>query len=195
MGTNWRGTVFHGTSTDSAKSIVSQKRFNPSSGKEHDRWLGAGCYFFLDVVISEPTVEIAKKWSIVEAYDSITKSNKYEEGSVVSIEVESEEELVFDLRIPAFIQRFNLFRSLFEQKVKAEGNTKKFTDGAICAELVHNHGIKLIINHFYIKLDGWARQKRIESNVPNCVVLCATLKGLSGLKFDTIKIVDTFAIS
>jgi hypothetical protein len=195
MGTNWRGTAFHGTSVVSATSIVSQKKFNPSSGKEHDRWLGAGCYFFLDDVISEPTFEIAKKWAIVEAYNSISKTNNYTEGSVVSIEVESEDELVFDLRIPALIQRFNLFRSLFEQKVKVDGNTKKFTDGAICAELVQNHGIKLIINHFYIKLDGWSRHKRIESNVPNCVVLCVTLEGLSGLKFDTIKIVDTFAIS
>lgn len=159
---------FHGTAERNRKDIL-ENGFTPSSGLEHERYLGAGTYFFCKS-IANPQPEItAAKWAVVEAH-----SKKYLFYAVLSANVQIEEDNFLDLTKQEDLIFFNDLRAGYVKKIAQEGlKLVGYRDSAIIQDACNEEALiaDAICANMYSNLTKEERISGIKSHIPNCTVL------------------------
>ncbi|BEI23104.1 hypothetical protein [Vibrio fluvialis] len=156
---------YHGT--DSAVvSAIQQNNFKPSVG--HTEWLGHGVYFFVDG-ISEPISE-ACEWAKNQAYKN--GDYLYQDFSVLEAKVACSKAL--DTTTISGLKAYNQLRkkiiSTHDKLFVYNRNT--LCDDRVMWNLIADFmELQVVIHNLYIK-DKVQRKKKINSNVPNCTVMC-----------------------
>lgn len=165
-------TGFHGTDSANEASILATG-FETSIGDNH--WLGDGIYFFVEGNSGVDPVGAAVKWAIAQAYDKLTKRNRYSEYVVLEAEIEVEEENFLDLNTVEGMRVFNRIRNGFINKIEAGGYKLKsgaFQDGHLInlARTELKLPIYVVRGDFYIKFQI-ERIENINFRIPNCTII------------------------
>lgn len=162
----------HGTSQDSAKSII-QSDFRLSKGDKE--WLGDGVYFFVKG-ISSNTVDLARKWAVAEAWDNRLKRYTYRNYCVIESEIKVEEAHFLDLTTEEGVKILGYLVDKFIEQIEKTGRTLRYVDGLILnlARKEKILPIEVVKGNFYIKF-AKERIKRINLRTSNCTICTVTV--------------------
>lgn len=94
---------YHGTDNAHVRSILT-RGVNLSVDDSH--WLGDGIYFFAKGKSNHPEAQ-AEQWAILQAWDKVSQSNKYDHFSVLKAEISVEESNFLDLTEPNGLESSN----------------------------------------------------------------------------------------
>jgi len=158
---------YHGTNVVSAELII-KSNFEKSIGDSE--WLGDGVYFFVTGISSKPE-ELAKKWSIVQAWDKAKKEYKYREYCVIKSDIEVEEDNFLDLTTEDGIEVLNYIYESLEKKLDRLKKKLIYIDGLLI-NLARGEGIlpiDVVKGNFYIKFAN-ERINKINLRTPNCTI-------------------------
>jgi hypothetical protein len=173
-------TAYHSTATKNVRSIL-KDGFKLSTGKQHDRWLGDGAYFFIEGVQVKPDelVAIAEKWAIVGAWDNELRKNTYNQYSILEVEVRVSEDNFLDLTTPDGLAVFNYLRDKYVQtlqKANIRLTSGDFKDGhiindAVLSGILSPIEIDAVKGNFFIQLSKAERVHNSQFRTPNCTIL------------------------
>lgn len=158
---------FHGTSSESAEEIL-DSNYKLSIGD--NEWIGDGVYFFISGISSKPE-EQARKWSVAQSWDNLSKSYRYRRFCVIKSKIEVEEDLFIDLTTEDGVEVLNYFLECFENKIKRINKRLEYIDGLLI-NFARKEGIlpiDVVKGNFYIKF-AKERIKRINLRTPNCTI-------------------------
>lgn len=142
---------YHGTTAESAKSILADNHFNPST--KMDEWLGDGVYFFEN--------------DYLQAYDFITRARKKEDVKVLKAEIESDN--VLDLTLKEVQVLINEFRLSIIERLKDEfqgQNKNKLQNGVIINKLCDTSEEKIDV------VRGVFFTPPVQRTIPNTNIPC-----------------------
>lgn len=167
--------AFHGTRASKVDSIV-KNGIHPS--RNHDDWLGAGTYFFVDG-LDDPRI-CAFEWARCKLWNKRTKA--FDEGDVAVIEtiVTVDDQTLFDLREAENVRAFHRARRRWIKQRVPRGLThlarpaEPSYDTSLLDEFKQSNEIAALISDFYIKFFVRERHFRLDSRIPNVSVLCLT---------------------
>jgi len=168
--------VYHGTNSNNVESIRSEGFRSSSSLSE---WLGCGVYFFIEGAFGPITN--AREWGINTAWDKKLQKNKYTHYSILKTTVSGEK--VLDLRIENDLKIFSEIRDCIFAKYEAEKSNFRIEmhpDTFLCNAVSKSMNLDILIHTLYIKTK-YQRINRIQSRVPNSVVLCAKQSAIINL--------------
>ena len=173
-------TAYHGTATKNVRSIV-KDGFRLSTGKDHERWLGDGAYFFVEGVQIEPNdiVTVAEKWAVVGAWDNYLKKNTYNQYTILKAQVVVSKENFLDLTTPEGLEVFNYLRDKYVQtlqKANLRLTNGEFKDGhiindAVVSGILSPIKIDVVRGSFFIQLTKSERWHNSQFRTPNCTIL------------------------
>lgn len=154
---------YHGTSNESARLIVDEKRYIMSN-KSND-WLGKGIYFFCDKK-KEMSVYHADKW----AYNI----KHFPNTAVLTTDITVDKNNIMNLTDEDIRDYFQAARDMYILKMKKENiiiKNSKELDCAIFNELCENDKEKCVfILQTYIRFDD--EKGTPSSGIPNCTIMC-----------------------
>lgn len=157
----------HGTSLESAKKILNSD-YELSTGD--DQWLGNGVYFFV-AGVSTKTSELAEKWAKAQAWNKVTKKNKYTEYCVIQSNIQVDEAEFLDLTVEEGVEILTYLVDRYKEKIDSIGRKVKFLDGLLL-NLARGEGflpIEVVKGNFYIKF-ARERIERINLRTSNCTI-------------------------
>ena len=105
---------YHGTDNAHVRSILTTG-FNLSVNDSH--WLGDGVYFFVKGKSNYPETQ-AEQWAILQAWDKVSQSNKYDHFSVLKTEISVEESNLLDLTEPNGLEIFAYIKRKSAEKIR-----------------------------------------------------------------------------
>ena len=163
--------AYHGTTTDSAKSIISNGFVN-SMGNEH--WLGDGTYFFVEGIGYLPD-KAAELWAEYRAFKQHTQF-----CSLIKSRIEVDDDKVLDLSTYEGIQIVNYIQRKCVQKLASIGRGVGFVDGFLInfAREEMELEIDVVKGNEYIQLEESDRKYNIRRRVSNCTICAVYNKDL-----------------
>lgn len=180
----------HGTDLENVESIL-QQNFKPSRS-ERD-WIGNGVYFFIDG-IGDPA-EHAAQWARSQSFAGYRQQRHYEQYAVVSALVKLRRYL--DLRKSTHVEAFSVIRTELNNRLKRaelynqQGYPQSgyYNDCRVCNYLLMQKKLCAIVKNDYIKHED-ERRRQINSNIPNCTIMCVRDAQLS-IELGLINVVRT----
>lgn len=118
---------FHGTSENSAKSII-QENFKLSKGVSE--WLGDGVYFFVEGLNKSP-IDKSREWAISQSWDNRNKENTYKKYSIIESDIFVENKFLLDLTCSEGIEIFEYIKNKFKSSIKKSAKKILYLDGLI----------------------------------------------------------------
>lgn len=160
---------YHGTDNAHVRSILT-RGFNLSVDDSH--WLGDGIYFFAKGKSNHPEAQ-AEQWAILQAWDKVSQSNKYDHFSVLKTEISVEESNFLDLTEPNGLEIFKYIKHKSEEKIRRMRRVK-IIDGYLINLGRTEMGLQfdVVKGDVFIKLTKEERQLRLQSRFPNSTI-CA----------------------
>lgn len=181
MASNINILVHHGTSNDGERGIIKKKEFK-SSIKDNE-WLGHGVYFFNN----KNSIENGKLWA-----KHVKKFSYY---SIIEAELNVNKDKILDLDDEEWQEFFHEFREaqlkIYKSKkinLKDEFNNPIKLDCKLINDLVKKAGFDLVKQRRYIELRKRNKDILVNSNVPNCSILC--VKNPNIIDKDSIKCIE-----
>lgn len=158
---------FHGTSENSAKSIL-LNGFEPSEGD--NEWLGDGVYFFVDGLSKKPK-DKSREWTIAQSWDNKAKTRVYNKYSIIESDIDVDKNTLLDLTSPDGIEIFEYLKKRFEASIKKSSRKFVYLDGLIINLSVKRNILLLDIvkGNFYIK-STIERKQQVNFRTPNCTI-------------------------
>ncbi|RKS02884.1 hypothetical protein [Flavobacterium sp. 102] len=173
---------FHGTSFDSAKSIV-KGDFEISKGNAE--WIGDGAYFFIEGISKVPN-EQAEQWAIAQAWDNKINDYKYKDISVIKSEITVEDDRLLDLTTSDGVEILLYILEQHEKKILRIRKSLSYLDGLII-NFARGEGlldIDVAKGNFYIKF-AKERVYKIDLRTANCTI-CSVFNPKKNLQNNTI---------
>ncbi len=168
---------YHSTNAKNELSIL-DNGFKESVGKEHDKWLGKGVYFFCKGLPFDP-IETAEKWAIAEAWDNKDKKYSFTEYVILQSDISLTEDKFLDLTSNDGLEIFNYIREQYIQKIKLSKKRFKHepayepVDVKIIELAIEEKTIpepQAIRNNLYIKFAD-ERRLQLMFRTPNCTII------------------------
>jgi hypothetical protein len=157
---------YHGTSLDSSEKII-EENYKLSIGDKE--WLGDGVYFFMKG-LNDPK-DLARKWAIASAWNNGTKTNKYNEYSVLESDIKVDDDNLLDLTQAAGIEVFEYLIEKFVDKINGTGRRMVIVDSEII-NLARKEGIvpiDVVKGNLYFRF-AKERKLGINSRIPNSTI-------------------------
>ena len=163
--------AYHGTTTESAKGIISNG-FTNSEGNEH--WLGDGTYFFVEGVGYMPD-KAAELWAEFRAFKQRTQF-----CSLIKSRIVVDDTKALDLSTYEGIRIINYIQRKCAQKLATISRGVGFVDGFLINFAREDMGldIDVVIGNEYIQLEESDRKYNIRRRVSNCTICAVYNKDL-----------------
>jgi len=164
---------FHGTLASRVESIRASGIY-PSDNP--DDWLGEGTYFFVDGLDDPKTC--AAQWARCKAWDKHDQEFDEFEVAVIEVLITVPGSEVFDLREPSNAQQFHRARRRWLKSLVPRRSThlprpaKDQFDTDILDQFKQENAIAALIGDFHIQFSLRERHFRLDSRIPNVVLLC-----------------------
>lgn len=162
----------HGTDNAHVRSILTTG-FNLSVNDSH--WLGDGIYFFVKGKSNHPEIQ-AEQWAILQAWDKVSQSNKYDHFSVLKTEISVEESNFLDLTEPKGLEIFEYIKRKSTEKIRRIRSMRsvRILDGYLINLGRKEMGLQfdVVKGDVFIKLTKEDRYFQFQSRFPNSTI-CA----------------------
>ncbi|MFF8861651.1 hypothetical protein ACF08B_06310 [Streptomyces sp. NPDC015139] len=177
--------AYHGTVPSRVESILASGLW-PSVNP--DDWLGKGAYFFIDG-LRDPK-ESAIDWVACSVWDNKTRTFREDKVAVIKAIIRVPADKNFDLREAAKIRAFHQFRREWikgrhggELRVSGRPEVRTY-DAELFDAIKLSQGECVIVSNFHIQLSVRERFLRLDSRIPNVVVLCMITDPDSSIGFE-----------